>query len=79
MPRKPVDPKETPEQRFKRLAVYRTQRVIEALRILSHCANQYQYKYTAQEVEKIFSAIGDEITKTRTKFESSEKRDKFQL
>jgi len=79
MPRKQVDPNESPEQRFKRLAEYRTQRVLESLRILSHCANRYQYGYTDNDVTKIFSAIQAEVDKTRSKFDASEKGDKFQL
>lgn len=74
-----VDPNETPEARFKRLAQYRTQRVINSLRILSHCSNSYNYSYTDSDIQKIFQAIQEELELTESKFKGGNSRSEFRL
>lgn len=56
-------------ERFKRLATKRTNAVLRKLDILSNCADRRGYKYTKEEVDKIFRAINKRIEKTRSKFE----------
>lgn len=60
--------KETPAERFRRIASARTNKVLEALRILGNCANKQNYEYTKKEVEKIFSAIERAVKETRALF-----------
>jgi len=68
MPRKPYDPNETAEARFKRLAQPRANDILNRLRVLGNCSNKQAYRYTPEQVEKIFSAIEAEVQKTRALF-----------
>ncbi|MEO0114023.1 MAG: hypothetical protein ABIK93_00930 [candidate division WOR-3 bacterium] len=70
--------KETPEERFKRLATRRTNAVLQKLRILGNCANRYVYEYTEEDVKKIFSAIESALTEIKKKFYVP-KENKFKL
>lgn len=62
--------KEDGQERFKRVATKRTKVVLDKLRVLSHCANRSTYKYTDQDVRKIFNAIEDQLKIVKTKFKS---------
>lgn len=67
--RKPVDPNETPEARFKRLAM---QRVPAAVKRLTHVANLFRgssYTSTQEQRDKCLSAIKaayDEVVRAAT-------------
>jgi len=65
---KPKVEGETKEQKFKRIATARTRRILEDLRLLSNCANTSNYSYTAQDVNKIFSAIEKELKRVKGLF-----------
>ncbi|MEO0010165.1 MAG: hypothetical protein ABIK22_01690 [candidate division WOR-3 bacterium] len=69
---------ETKEQRFKRVASRRTQKVLEALRILGNCANRAEYEYTEEDVRKIFSAIEKQLADVKARFRTPG-RLKFEL
>jgi len=69
---------ETSRDRFKRLAVIRTKKVIDKLRVLGHCANKSVYAYEDEDVKKIFSAIDKELKRVKSKFNESKAGD-FQL
>lgn len=79
MPRKKIDQNEGPRDKFKRLAEYRTRKILEGLRILSHCSNPYQYEYSSEDVQKIFDAIERELEKTKLKFRSEKEVSHFTL
>ena len=49
--------KETKREKFVRLAEARTNKIIDMIQLLGNCSNPATYEYTAQDVEKIFSAI----------------------
>lgn len=70
---------EMKSERFKRIAENRTNRIIEALRLLGNCSNRSNYSYTDDEVKKIFSAIEAEVKETKLKFQSKSKPQKFEL
>ena len=59
---------ETRQERFKRLAVYRTNAVLEKLRILGNLSNRANYDYSDEDVRKIFRAIEKEIGILKPKF-----------
>ena len=65
---------ETRRERFKRLAKIRTQKVLEKLRVLGHCANMHAYEYDDKDVKLIFSAIDHELKRVRIKFSKPSKR-----
>ncbi len=61
-------------ERFKRLAVYRTNEVLKKLRVLGNCANRSAYEYTQDEVDKIFLEIERMVKETRAKFHFSKSK-----
>jgi hypothetical protein len=72
--------KETPNEKFIRIAEARTQKIIDMIRLLGNCANPYVYEYTKKDVEKIFSAIEYELSMTKKKFgDTNANGDKFTL
>lgn len=71
--------KESKADRFKRLATYRTEEVLDRLRILGHCANRQMYEYSEEQVENIFSAIEKQMKEERQKFHFSKRKISFKL
>lgn len=71
--------KEDRAQRFKRIATYRTNEVLDKLRLLGNLSNKANYDYTDDEVNRIFSAIESQLKITKTKFHSSKKKKEFSL
>lgn len=59
--------KETPEQRFRRVATRRTRQILKYLRLLGNTANQ-RYEHTQAEVDGIFSALKKAVVETEAKF-----------
>lgn len=55
-------------ERFKRLAVYRTNEVLKRLKVLGNCANRSAYDYAEEDVNKIFSEIERRVKETKAKF-----------
>jgi len=66
-------------ERFEKVAVARTNKVLNDLRLLGNCSNKNNYAYTDADIKKIFSAIENEIKKTKAKFLGGKKEDKFTL
>ncbi len=54
--------------RFKKLAVYRTNEVLKRLKVLGNCANRSAYEYTEEEINKIFSEIEKKVREVKSKF-----------
>jgi hypothetical protein len=59
---------ESKEEKFKRLASLRTQKVLDNIRILGNCSNKSLYAYTESEINKIFGTIERELKMTKEKF-----------
>ncbi len=59
---------ESKHEKFKRIATNRTQKVLDALRILGNCSNTQTYEYTKEEVDKIFKNIRATTEEIRQKF-----------
>lgn len=70
---------ETSEQRFKRLARLRTNQIIDKLRVLGNCSNHQVYKYSKEDVEKMFSTIEKKVRETKLKFNHFEEDEKFEF
>jgi hypothetical protein len=62
-------------ERFKRLAVYRTNEVLKRLKVLGNCSNRSAYDYTEQEINKIFTEIERKVREIKAKFHFSKKED----
>ena len=67
------------EERFKRLASYRTNVVIKALKVLSNCSNRSTYTYSETDIKKIFKEINDNIKIAKAKFHYPTSSKKFKL
>lgn len=65
--------------RFERVAVARTNKIIKTLRLLSNCADRNNYDYNEKDINKIFNAIENELKKTKAKFNKNEESTKFTL
>lgn len=55
-------------ERFKRLAVQRTNIVLKRLKVLGNCSNRSAYNYTQEDVDKIFFEIERRVRETKAKF-----------
>jgi len=71
--------KEAKEDRFKRIASKRTERVLDALRKLGNCSNRGIYSYSNEEINKIFYAIDSEVKRIKILFNNKAKSNKFTL
>lgn len=74
-----MEEKLSKRERFKKLAVYRTNEVLKKLKVLSNCSNRSAYEYTEEEVNKIFSEINRKITDTKAKFHFPKSKGDFKL
>ncbi len=68
----------TKRDRFIKVASYRTNQALKYIRLISNCSNRNNYDYSDTEVNKIFSALDEELRITKLKFKSKKKRD-FEL
>jgi hypothetical protein len=66
---------ENKRERFKKLAVYRTNEVLKRIKVLSNCSNRSAYEYTEEEVNKIFSEIEKAIRGAKAKFHFSKNKE----
>lgn len=62
---------ETKNERFRRIAAVRGNRLIRELVLLGNLANTKNYEYSPEEVEQLFAPIEAELVETRRKFGSS--------
>ena len=67
------------EERFKKIAVKRVNKILEDLRLLGNCSNKGNYEYSEEDVKKIFAAIDKEYQKCRNKFYGIKDKEKFEL
>lgn len=71
---------ENNRERFVRIAEARTQKIIDTLRLLGNCSNNYAYEYTQKDIDKIFNAIETEVKNAKAKFiGTGNKNNKFKL
>jgi hypothetical protein len=67
-------------ERFEKIAVARTNRLLEGLRLLGNCANRNNYSYSEKDISKIFNAIESELKTTKSKFiRTNREKDIFTL
>lgn len=64
---------ENKEQKFKRLAKQRGDRILKDLQLLGNLSNKNNYEYSEADVSKIFAAIASELRSQRAKFNSGKK------
>lgn len=69
---------ETKREKFVKLTELRTNKIIDTLRLLGNCSNNYMYEYSDEDVDKIFTAIEKEVSDCKKKFQGI-KIQKFKL
>ena len=74
-----INSTETKEEKFCRIAEYRTNKIIDMLRLLGNCSNKSTYAYTDNQVEQIFRAITQATENAKSKFESEKESKPFKL
>ena len=67
------------EDRFKRIAEKRVNKLIEDFRLLGNCANKSNYEYSEQEVRKILLVIDKEFKRLKDKFSVHDFTERFKL
>ena len=67
------------EERFKRIATRRVQRLLDDLRLLGNCARTGTYSYTEDDVNKIFNTIDKEYKRVRLLFDKTAAKRRFSL
>ena len=72
---------ETKRDKFVRLAEARTNKIIDMIQLLGNCSNLGAYDYTQKDVDKIFTAIENELREAKKKFSKvdSKKGSRFSL
>jgi len=69
---------ETKEERFKRIAEKRVQRVLDSIRSLSQSSNKRMYNWNNEQLNKIWTSIDNELKKCKASFEDA-KPEEFRL
>jgi len=64
--------KERKEDRFKRVAEKRVQNILKSIQNLSQLTNKKAYQWNEEQLNKIWSAIEDELTKCKDQFNNPE-------
>lgn len=68
--------RESKEERFRRLAEARVNKIIKMIRLLGNCSQTGVYAYTFDQVGQIFSVLQTELNHARERFIDTEKRAK---
>lgn len=66
---------ETRKEKFVRLATYRTNLILEKLRILGNLSNKTNYDYTDEDINKIFTAIDSQLRIAKARFAGKRKKE----
>jgi hypothetical protein len=73
-PRRPVPTAETKEQKFQRLANYRTNLILDGLRKLGSLSNKNVYEYSDDDVERVFTTLEKAVSDTKSLFTARRRR-----
>lgn len=60
--------RETKEEKFRRLAEARVNKILHLLRLLGNLSWTGNYAYTREQVEQIFTALQSELIKAKLRF-----------
>lgn len=72
---------ESKNEKFKRLASSRTNKIIDMIDLLGNLSNKSNYEYSDNDVEKIFKAIESSLRNAKSKFSTTNypKKKKFEF
>ncbi len=63
---------ETNEERFKRIAEKRVQRILDSIKSFSACSNKRTYKWNNDQLKKIWRAVDKELERCKACFENDD-------
>lgn len=66
---------EAKRERFKRLAIKRTNAVLDKLRLVGQLSNKANYEYEEEDVRKIFRAIDEQLQTMKAKFKGTQRKE----
>ncbi len=66
---------ETKDERFKRLAKQRGERILKDMQLLGNLSNSNNYQYSDSEVNKLFNILESELRAQKTRFRSTTKKE----
>ncbi len=70
---------ESKNDKFCRIAEYRTNKIIDMLRLLGNCSNRSTYDYTEDQVEQIFKAITQATDNAKSRFAAKKEDPVFKI
>lgn len=70
---------ENKNEKFRRLAEQRTNKIISMISLLGNLSNKRNYDYRDEEVSLMFNAIDKELKKTKARFTFEKKSKEFKL
>ena len=66
---------ENKNERFKRLAKQRGERILKDIQLLGNLSNGNNYQYTDEEISKLFNVIESELREQKTRFRSTRRKE----
>lgn len=73
------DKTESKNDKFCRIAEYRTNKILDMLRLLGNCSNKSSYEYTDEQVDQIFKAISQATDAAKSRFMAKKEDKTFRL
>ncbi len=70
---------ESKNDKFCRVAEYRTNKIIDMLRLLGNCSNKSTYDYSDDQVEQIFKAIAQATDNAKSRFATKKEDPVFKI
>ena len=70
---------ETKNEKFRRLATARGDRILKEIALLGNMSNERNYEYSQQEVQKLFTALEAELRSCKARFSSKSKSRRIEL
>lgn len=70
--------RESKQNRFRRVAEGRVNKIIKMVRLLGNCSNPAVYAFTQEQVQQIFATLQDELSRAQKRYVQSYKK-KFSL
>ena len=68
--------KESREEKFRRIASRRVQKILDNIRLLKNCSSKSSYSYTDEQVSKIFRSINSELDSAKEAFKRNKQKKK---
>ena len=70
---KTYDPahRESKEDRFRRVAEARVNKIIKMIRLLGNCSRSETYTHTQEQVDQIFAALQSELDAAKARFDNN--------